>query len=112
MYKTFKITSDWLIKEGACSSGIAWFNKTFPKGLTISNSQEEMIEMVLNLDLDDESYNYLYWLLIRNWFYGYIGHYPYGNSFGSSRDDSNSDQFNINDVVSMAVFLSDLKVLA
>lgn len=112
-YKTFKITYDWLLSKRACGSGLEWFNYKFPNGLTISNSQEEMIEMLLNMDLDDDGTNYLVWLLEVSGFDGYIGFYPYGKSFGVDRGtDYASNEFKFNDVASIAVFLSDLKELA
>ena len=50
MYKTLKITEDFLYDHGACYGGIAEFNKLFPNGVVISNSQEEMIDLLLEYE--------------------------------------------------------------
>lgn len=62
-YKTYKVTDAWLDSLGACHRGREWFKSTFPEGVTISNSQEEMCELVSGVDEGDysDSYRFLLW---------------------------------------------------
>lgn len=58
-YKTYKVTDAWLDSLGACHRGREWFKSTFPEGVTISNSQEEMCELVNGMD--EGAYGFLAW---------------------------------------------------
>ena len=49
-YKSVVITVEHLDEIYACSSGVAWFMKNFPRGLKISNSQDEMNDLVASID--------------------------------------------------------------
>ena len=49
-YKSMILTVKHLEKIGACASGISWFEDTFPNGVKISNSQDEMNELVASID--------------------------------------------------------------
>lgn len=66
-YRTFHITRKWLVDYHACDNGIAFFSKHFPKGLTISNNQDEMNELVASICL--HSYD-VYWRSFANWLTG------------------------------------------
>jgi hypothetical protein len=44
------LTVKHLEKIEACPSGISWFEDTFPNGVKISNSQDEMNELVASID--------------------------------------------------------------
>ncbi len=52
-YRSVLITVSTVAGLKACSDGISWFEKTFPKGVRISNSQDEMNDLIASLDLDD-----------------------------------------------------------
>lgn len=58
-YKTYKVTDAWLESLNACQYGRDWFKAIFPKGVTISNSQEEMCELVSGMD--EGAYGFLKW---------------------------------------------------
>ena len=49
-YKSVLITVDHLKKLDACKSGIEWFISEFPNGIKISNSQDEMNELIASID--------------------------------------------------------------
>lgn len=49
-YKSVVITVEHLNKIYACSDGVGWFMKKFPRGLKISNSQDEMNDLVASID--------------------------------------------------------------
>ena len=89
MYKTFKITEDFLINNNACPKGLSYFRKYFPNGITISNSQEEMINLLLKYEGD---FSYLSWLtskLVDGMFTKYyVGYSPYGKGPGFIDTDS------------------------
>jgi hypothetical protein len=68
-YRTFKITKKFLEENHACDEGLDFFNKYFPKGLTVSNSQKEMDEIVADLYASAECefrmdfYGFVRWLV-------------------------------------------------
>ena len=66
-YRTFHITKKWLVDNNACDSGIAFFSEHFPKGLTISNNQDEMNELVASICLHNCG---VYWCSFANWLTG------------------------------------------
>lgn len=68
MRKTVLITADVLQQYYPCRGGLRSFNNLFPRGVTISNSQEEMIELLLKLErkLSDIDFNAL--LTVLRWF--------------------------------------------
>lgn len=68
-YKSVLVTADTLVQWNPCEEGLAWFKQRFPKGVRISNSQDEMNDLVASI----ESFNYFKWFLqklgIRTWHY-------------------------------------------
>ncbi len=98
MYKTYKVTDAWLENLYACKRGREWFKSTFPEGVTISNSQEEMCELVSSVDEGQlsASYGFLLWFAnkISGRFFGYL-HPSY-----------------INDVELIGLLISEAKVFA
>ena len=95
-YKTYKVTDAWLESLGACQGGRDWFKATFPKGVTISNSQEEMCELVSGVDEGEYSDSYRFLL----WFAGKTS----GRSFGYLHPSY------INDVELAGLLISEAKV--
>lgn len=95
-YKTYKVTDAWLESLNACQRGRDWFKATFPKGVTISNSQEEMCELVSGVDEGQLSASHNFLL----WFAGKIS----GRSFSYLHPSY------INDVELIGLFISDARV--
>jgi hypothetical protein len=58
-YKTYTLTRDFLINNGACAAGLRAFDAIAKNGeITLSNSQDEMNELVSGLwDVNDEYVN-------------------------------------------------------
>ena len=114
MYKTFKITKDFLYQNNACDGGIAEFNKLFPNGVVISNSQEEMIDLLLEYEGD---FSYLSWLtskLVDGMFTKYyVGYSPYGKGPGFIDTDSTPSEMEVHysDLPTIGVLISDSKYL-
>ncbi len=101
-YKSVLVTADVLEKElDACSSGIAFFKDRFPEGIRISNSQDEMNELLESFDSNDwDLWEYLSWFI--NVTMGNCGlkSYPGSNIY--------STEFHVWDG---GAFLSDCKLL-
>lgn len=95
-YKTYKVTDAWLESLSACQRGRDWFKATFPKGVTISNSQEEMCELVSGVDEGEYSDSYRFLL----WFAGKVS----GRTFDSLHPSY------INDVELAGLLISEAKV--
>ena len=108
MYKTRKITTTLLSAYGACLEGMDWFRKNFPRGLTISNSQEEMIDLVLGLLENDVDLYNLNWFVCLDLFHDkYIGSMPYGVSYSNGTRMSHHMEHTPDDYPTLAVLLSD-----
>lgn len=97
-YKTYKVTDAWLDSLGACYRGREWFKTAFPEGVTISNSQEEMCELVSEIDEGQFSDSCRFLL----WFADKIG----GRSFGYLHPSC------INDVELAGLLISEAEVFA
>jgi len=59
-YKSMILTVKHLEKINACASGISWFEDTFPNGVKISNSQDEMNDLVASIDWYDNDGQHSY----------------------------------------------------
>lgn len=94
-YKTYKVTDAWLDSLGACYGGRKWFKTAFPEGVTISNSQEEMCELVSGVD-EGEYSNFLLWFADK----------ISGRSFGYLHPSY------INDVELVGLLISEAEVFA
>lgn len=62
-YKSVLVTADTLMKWKPCDEGLAWFKKRFPKGVRISNSQDEMNDLVTSIEAVYS--NHLKWFLSK-----------------------------------------------
>lgn len=85
-YKSVLVTAKILVGFQPCPGGLAWFKKTFPKGVRISNSQDEMNDLLASLDLsDDYTRGYLTWFINRTRghedLWAYAGDATYGTEF-------------------------------
>ena len=97
-YKTYKVTDAWLDSHGACYGGREWFKTAFPKGVTISNSQEEMCELVSGVDEGEYSDSYRFLLWFANMISGRSGGYLH--------------PLHINDVELVGLLISEAEVFA
>jgi len=95
-YKTFKVTDAWLESLNACYRGRKWFKATFPKGVVISNSQEEMCELVSEIDEGDysQTYGFLGWFALKINNLSFTDYHP----------------IHINDVELIGLLISEAKV--
>jgi len=70
-YKSVLVTTDTLVKWAPCNEGLDWFNERFPKGVRISNSQDEMNDLVASIE--PRCIGYFKWFLskldIHTWIY-------------------------------------------
>lgn len=70
-YKSVLVTADTLTKWKPCDGGLAWFKERFPKGVRISNSQDEMNELIASIE--NKYISNLKWFLsklgIHTWLY-------------------------------------------
>lgn len=63
-YKSVLVTAEILEKLGACTNGVSFFKDRFPKGIRISNSQDEMNELLASFDYNDwDLWEYLSWFI-------------------------------------------------
>ena len=107
MYKTFKITEYFLYDHGACSDGVEEFNKLFPNGVTISNSQEEMIDLLL--EYEGELSN-LSWL-VRRLVNGHYDKYYLGATPCYKSGSGLEMEVHYSDLPTIGVLISDSKYL-
>lgn len=85
-YKSVLVTAKILKKLNACTNGIDFFEERFPEGIRISNSQDEMNELLASFDYNDwELWDYLSWFInvtsIVNMPKAYTGFKAYSTKF-------------------------------
>lgn len=90
--KSMILTVKHLEKIEACPSGISWFEDTFPNGVKISNSQDEMNELVASIDwYDNDGQNsYFHTFTVLEYLQFFLNRmcckdlYAYNNKYGDA----------------------------
>lgn len=114
-YKSITLTTKHLRDIDACDESIEWFKKVFPKGVKISNSQDEMNELVASIDWydNDWQHSYFHTFTVLEYLQFFLNRacckdlYAYNNKYGDAVSIMRDEYF----VHEGGAFLSDCMFL-